>query len=152
GSSGDIRMLMRKEHLGRSDRFERIHRFGMKHRPSQSRLLGVAAVLAATLACYFAFPGFAATGGPQCSYDVLPGAKSYDAAGTSGAPDFVDVATPAGCPWTAVSNVDWLVITNGQDHVGPGNVAFLVQPNTGPPNAVTMARLGTMTIAGLTFT
>src|SRR5262249_37767876 len=27
-----------------------------------------------------------------------------------------------------------------------------VQPNTGPPNAVTMARLGTMTIAGLTFT
>ena len=118
----------------------------------RSRLSMAAAVIAAALAWYCSIPAATAPANPQCSFMIFPQNKTYDAAGTLGSVDSIDVGTQANCPWTAVSNVNWLVITNGSNHTGPGTVSFSVQPNTGAPNTSTSPRLGTMTIAGLTFT
>lgn len=50
-------------------------------------------------------------------------------------------------PWTAVSNNDWITITNGGSYTGSANVTYTValNPNQEP-------RTGTITIAGETFT
>ena len=56
------------------------------------------------------------------------------------------VTTIAGCTWTAMSNAPWLTVTVGASGNGSGNVAFTIGANTGP------ARMGTLTIAGQTFT
>ena len=59
------------------------------------------------------------------------------------------IAVTAGgtCAWTAVSNApSWITITAGASGTGPGSVSFTVAANTGA------ARMGTMTIAGQTFT
>ncbi|HEU4388657.1 MAG TPA: Calx-beta domain-containing protein [Blastocatellia bacterium] len=56
----------------------------------------------------------------------------------------VAVTAPAGCRWTARSNVDWILvpITSG---IGNDVVYYEVDDNSGPQ------RTGTMTIAGRTF-
>ena len=59
------------------------------------------------------------------------------------------VTTMAGCAWTAVSNTTnptWLTITSGASGSGNGSVTFTVAANTGAQ------RMGTLTIAGQTFT
>jgi len=59
----------------------------------------------------------------------------------------VDVTAPTGCPWTAVSNSSFLTVTSGASGSGNGTVGYEVAQNsTGVP------RMGTLTIAGLTFT
>jgi hypothetical protein len=59
----------------------------------------------------------------------------------------VTVTAGVGCPWTAASNVPWIVVTGGSPGSGDGAVQFTVDVNgTGAPRA------GTLTIAGLTFT
>jgi hypothetical protein len=45
-----------------------------------------------------------------------------------------------------MSNAPWLTVTVGASGNGSGNVAFTIGANTGP------ARMGTLTIAGQTFT
>ena len=56
------------------------------------------------------------------------------------------MSTTSGCTWAATSNVTWLTITSGASGSGGGNVTFTVAANTG------VARTGTLTIAGQTFT
>jgi len=59
----------------------------------------------------------------------------------------VNVTAGAGCTWTASSNATWLTITSGASGTGNGTVRFDVAQNiTGSD------RIGTLTIAGLTFT
>ena len=59
-----------------------------------------------------------------------------------------DVAAPAGCAWTAVSNdTGWLTVTSGASGNGNGTVGFNTTAN---PNSTT--RSGTITIATRTFT
>jgi hypothetical protein len=59
----------------------------------------------------------------------------------------VNVTAPAGCGWQAASNDSWITITTGSSGIGNGTVNYSVGVNaTGVP------RVGTMTIAGLTFT
>jgi len=59
----------------------------------------------------------------------------------------VNVTTAAACTWTAASNASWLTITAGASGTGNGTVRFdVAQNNTGSD------RVGTLTIAGLTFT
>ena len=79
-----------------------------------------------------------------CTYSINPTSVTVPAAGGSGAG--VSVTAGAGCAWTAVSQVPWIVITTGQG-TGDGVVQGTVEANTtGAP------RSGTVTIAGLTFT
>ncbi|HSL22872.1 MAG TPA: BACON domain-containing protein [Vicinamibacterales bacterium] len=78
-----------------------------------------------------------------CSASITPNSQSAPASGGTGS---VAVATEAGCPWSASSNVSWIVITSGQTGTGPGTVAFSLNASSGP------ARSGTLTVAGHTFT
>jgi len=59
----------------------------------------------------------------------------------------VGVSAPAGCPWTAASNVAWIHIQSGSSGNGNGQVTFSVAPN-----ATDNMREGSLTIAGLPFT
>jgi hypothetical protein len=56
------------------------------------------------------------------------------------------VTAPAGCAWTATSNAPWITITAGASGSGNGTLSYSVPANTGPQ------RIGTITIAGQTFT
>jgi len=80
-----------------------------------------------------------------CTYAISP-AKATFPQGGGGAN--VTVTAPAGCGWTAVSNVAWITITAGASGSGNGSVTYAVAAYIGNPKN----RTGTMTIAGRTFT
>ena len=88
------------------------------------------------------FTVFQAAG--TCSYSILP--SSINVSATNGNSS-VAVTAGAGCAWTAVANVTWLTITAGTSGTGSGAVSFTIAANLN-----TVARIGTLTIAGLTFT
>ncbi|PYV37574.1 MAG: hypothetical protein DMG09_14365 [Acidobacteria bacterium] len=79
-----------------------------------------------------------------CAYSISPLSQSSASAGGAGS---VAVTALAGCPWTAASGVSWITITSGSGGTGNGTVNYSVDANT-----ISTARIGTMTIAGLTFT
>jgi subtilisin family serine protease len=79
---------------------------------------------------------------PSCSYSILPTSASYTSGGGAGS---VNVTTGVGCAWTAASNNTWITITSGASGSGNGTVNYSVAANSG------VARNGTLTIAGLTF-
>jgi photosystem II stability/assembly factor-like uncharacterized protein len=59
----------------------------------------------------------------------------------------IDVATPGGCPWTAVSNSpSFISVLSGASGSGNGRVRYSVAANSGG------ARSGTLTIAGISYT
>ena len=59
----------------------------------------------------------------------------------------VAVSTSASCPWTATSNDSWITITSAASDSGDGTVKWAVSQND-----TNNTRIGTMTIAGITFT
>ena len=81
---------------------------------------------------------------PPCSYSIGTSSQSIGSAGGNGSA--VAVTAAAGCAWTASSNAAWLTITSGASGAGNGSVGFSVAANTGAQ------RVGTLTIAGHTFT
>jgi hypothetical protein len=58
----------------------------------------------------------------------------------------VNVSTLNGCSWTASSTADWVAVTGGKSGTSSGAVTASVAANTGG------ARVGTMNIAGQTYT
>jgi hypothetical protein len=65
----------------------------------------------------------------------------------SGGGGSIALAAGNGCVWTAVSNVGWITLTSDDGGAGSDPVSYEVRENfTGSP------RIGTMTIAGQTFT
>jgi Zn-dependent metalloprotease len=81
--------------------------------------------------------------GGTCSFSINPTSASFAAAGGSGS---VTVTTTTGCDWTAVSNNSFITITSGASGSGSGTVNYSVAANTS-----SLARSGSMTIAGLMF-
>ena len=81
----------------------------------------------------------------SCTFAINPLNKSFRAAGGSGSTT-VTVTAGTSCAWTAISNDDGLTVDSGSSGVGNGTVTYTVPPNNGP------ARVGTITIAGQTFT
>ena len=79
-----------------------------------------------------------------CSYTLSSSGQSVPAAGGTGT---VNVATGGGCSWTAVSNHPWLTVTAGESGTGNGAVSFAAEPET-----TGIARTGTLSIGGQTFT
>ena len=78
--------------------------------------------------------------GAPCRFDlertkvqVAPDAATFD----------LDIQGPTGCAWTATSEADWLVVSQGAQGSGPGRVAFRVSANAGPE------RRGTVVVAGV---
>jgi hypothetical protein len=86
---------------------------------------------------------FAVTQGSGCTFGLS--ATSTNVPQQGGAAS-VGVTAAGGCDWTAVSNAPWLSITSGASGSGSGTVNFTAAPNMGP------GRVGTLTIAGQTFT
>ncbi|HEX7793897.1 MAG TPA: BACON domain-containing protein [Vicinamibacterales bacterium] len=85
------------------------------------------------------------SGSPTCSFSLSPSSQSFDSAGGTGTAAIQ--ASSTSCSWTATSNDTWISITSAVSGTGNGTVVFQVQPNmTG------LARTGTLTIAGQTFT
>ena len=81
--------------------------------------------------------------GSSCTFSIDPKSANVPASGGTGS---VQLATSAGCAWTATSNASWLTITSGGSGSGPGNVGFSAAAMTGGP------RSGTLTVGGQTFT
>lgn len=78
-----------------------------------------------------------------CAYAINPQQQAVDA---SGGTAVVGVSAPAGCAWTAVANVAWIVVSSGASGNGNGSVQLTVATSS------EAARTGTVTIAGQTFT
>ena len=79
-----------------------------------------------------------------CSYSISPHDHTLDKDGGTGT---VAVNTQSGCAWTAVSNVSWITITSGSSGTDDGTVRYTAAANT-----TGNSRIGTLTIAGQTFT
>jgi uncharacterized protein (TIGR03437 family) len=79
----------------------------------------------------------------NCTYAINPIGQAFATGGGTGV---VNVNTQAGCAWGATSNNSWLAITASGGSAGPGAVNYTVAANTG------LARTGSLTVAGLTFT
>ncbi|WP_162176212.1 FG-GAP-like repeat-containing protein [Candidatus Magnetobacterium casense] len=82
---------------------------------------------------------------PACTYTIAPTNKKFNVSG--GKDSVIVTAAGSGCSWTAASNNSWITITSGSSGSGSDTVYYLVAANTS-----TEPRLGTMTIAGQTFT
>jgi len=77
--------------------------------------------------------------GTGCSVSL---STSKVAIGAEGGPASVEVASGAGCAWTAAASVPWITIIAGREGSGSGTVNFRVDAATGPQ------RTGTLTIGG----
>ncbi len=80
----------------------------------------------------------------NCTYSINPTSTNAPAGGTSGT--VAVTASDNACTWTAVSNAAWISVTAGASGSGNGSVSYTVTANNG------LARTGTITIAGQTFT
>ncbi|PZR73394.1 MAG: hypothetical protein DLM73_10790 [Chthoniobacterales bacterium] len=82
--------------------------------------------------------------GTNCSYSIAPTSQTLDANAST---KTVAVTTNAGCNWTATSNDSFISINSGANGTGNGTVTYTVAANFN-----TTQRIGTLTIAGQTFT
>jgi len=91
----------------------------------------------------------AATGGvvagnPQPAGDCFPSATpTAEPMGANGGSGLAAITAGAGCPWTAVSNADWITITSASSGHGSGTVEYTVGANNSDHQ-----RIGTVTLAG----
>ncbi len=84
-----------------------------------------------------------AGGGGACSFTLTPTTQIFTAGAGSGN---INVATQAGCNWTAATVETWIVITAGRTGSGNGRVDFTVTANSSA-----IPRAGVITVAGQTF-
>jgi hypothetical protein len=76
-----------------------------------------------------------------CSYTVTPSTQDVP---PTGGPAAGTIATAAGCPWSASSDVPWIAVSTPSGS-GPAQVSYTVEANSGPPRA------GNVTIAARTI-
>ena len=80
---------------------------------------------------------------PGCEFTLFPASQSIGSSGGGGA---LGISTKLSCPWTAIANVPWVIITSNSRGMGSTVVYYLVKAN---PNA--SPREGTLALAGQTF-
>jgi Viral BACON domain/Putative binding domain, N-terminal len=78
----------------------------------------------------------------QCTYSIAPTSESF---GSNGGTGTVAVSAGSACNWNAASNASWIHVPPGAGGTGDGSVGYSV-------DTTLSSRVGTMTIAGLTFT
>jgi hypothetical protein len=86
---------------------------------------------------------FTVNQGAACSYTLSAPGQTMPAGGGSGT---VVLTTGAECPWSAASTVPWLTITSPASGAGTATIGFTAAAQSG------IARTGTLTIGGQTFT
>ena len=84
------------------------------------------------------------TSSGTCSYVLSATSAGFAASAGDGS---VNIAAPAGCAWTAMSNASWLTVTAGAQGTAGGTVSFHLDANSG-----SSSRTGTLTIGGQTMT
>ncbi len=82
--------------------------------------------------------------GPVCEFNLRSSAASMPFGGGANS---AGVVTANGCGWVATSNAPFIEISSGTPGTGTGDVNFNVQPNNTGTD-----RVGSLTIAGKTFT
>jgi hypothetical protein len=80
----------------------------------------------------------------NCTFSISPKTRSFASSGGTGT---VSVAASSGCGWTATSNASWVTVTSAAVGSGDGVIAYSVSANNSK-----QARVGTMLLAGKTFT
>lgn len=80
-----------------------------------------------------------------CTFSINPASANQPAGATAGQTVAVTANLPT-CAWTATSNAPWLTLTAGSG-TGSSSATYSVAANT-----TAVARTGTLTIAGQTFT
>jgi hypothetical protein len=80
----------------------------------------------------------------NCTFSISPTSKSFSKRGGTGV---VNVSASSGCGWTATSNAGWVTVTSGGSAIGNAATTYVVSANTS-----NLARIGTILIAGKTFT
>jgi all-beta uncharacterized protein/BACON domain-containing protein len=78
-----------------------------------------------------------------CAYAIAPRQQFLPFTGGTGA---TTIFTGPTCPWTAVSDVPWIVMLGATSGIGEGRAVFAIAPNVGA------ARTGTLTISGQVYT
>lgn len=78
-----------------------------------------------------------------CTYTIAPTSASMGNGGGNGS---FTITAPAGCAWTATSNVAWLTITTGAQGTGTGAVSYRADANVS-----TADRTGTIVAGGQSF-
>ena len=81
----------------------------------------------------------------DCSINIAP--TNQNVPGTGGNGTINITATRADCPWTAIRSARWITFTNVATGNGNGTLNFTVAPND-----TNIARTGTITVSGRTFT
>ncbi|MEO8130332.1 MAG: putative Ig domain-containing protein, partial [Bryobacteraceae bacterium] len=82
------------------------------------------------------------TDAPACAFSVTLSNSTFGGAASSGT---INVATTAGCGWTASSNTPWIAFTTTPSGSGTGTVSFNVAANPTAP------RSGSIQVAGQTL-
>ena len=80
-----------------------------------------------------------------CTFAIYPSNQTFNAGGGTGSISIT--ASSSACNWTSVSNDLWVIVTSGIEGAGNGTVQYSISANT-----VSSSRVGTITIAGETFT
>lgn len=62
----------------------------------------------------------------SCTFKLSPGKKTFKDSGGIG---YINVKTQPGCEWSAVSEISWLTIIEGERGIGPGKIAYSIEPN-----------------------
>jgi len=83
-------------------------------------------------------------GSAVCSYDFAPDSANFVASGGVGS---VSLDTAAPCPWSAVSDQPWLVVTSSQPNTGDATINFTVLASTSA-----LPRVGHITVGDAQFT
>ncbi|MBS1808231.1 MAG: BACON domain-containing protein [Acidobacteria bacterium] len=81
----------------------------------------------------------------NCTYSLSATSTNVTAAATTRS--VTVTASNTVCPWTSVSNANWITVTAGTSGTGNGTVNLSIAANSS-----TTARVGTVTIAGQTYT
>jgi hypothetical protein len=76
-----------------------------------------------------------------CAFELEPEEVTVEAMGSNNEVQVTAIAED--CPWSAVSDADWVTITDGDSGIGNGVISYTVAPNT----EIT-ARVSTITVGG----
>jgi len=88
---------------------------------------------------------FTITQAAPCTFTISPTSATISVSGGTG--DVKVTASNGACAWTATSGTAWITITSGAPDTGNGTVKYSVAANQ-----TMQARIGTLTVAGQTFT
>lgn len=81
---------------------------------------------------------------PACTYAIIPAVAAFTASPITNS---FTMTAGAGCAWAANPNAPWLTIQSGASGTGSGTTTYVVATNS-----LSNARVGTITVAGLTHT